>query len=126
MLFRQHQDLSTFGHRRELARLLLARGRAEDLPEALSLMEADLQVRRDVETLDTYAWALGRAGRWEEAQVVLQEALSSGVQHARILYRAGQGAAQLGDVKQSEMYLNQAREIDPTFDQKAQKLWGLT
>ncbi|NJR70814.1 MAG: tetratricopeptide repeat protein, partial [Synechococcales cyanobacterium CRU_2_2] len=55
---RAHPDLEGFGHRRELAQILLARGDRADLPEALDLMRREAQVRRDAQTLDTLAWAL--------------------------------------------------------------------
>ncbi|MEO1348077.1 MAG: tetratricopeptide repeat protein [Cyanobacteria bacterium J06635_15] len=127
-LFRQHQDLSTFGHRRELARLLLARGRDRDLPEALALMEADLQVRRDVDTLDTYAWVLTRLGRWPAAQEILREAITTnhaGPQQAIIFYRAGRVEQQLGNDQQAEAYFLRAPTIDSTFNERDQQIWGL-
>ncbi|NEP15828.1 MAG: tetratricopeptide repeat protein [Leptolyngbya sp. SIO4C1] len=124
-LFRQHQDLSTFGHRRELARLLLARDHAADLPEALALMEADLQVRRDVETLDTYAWVLTRLGRWQAAQAVLAEAIATGRRSAVIYARASGVAQQLGQTDRANAYRQQAQMIDPTFGPRDRQIWGL-
>src|SRR5439155_24809977 len=85
---RQDAASGQFGHRRELARLLLERGRPEDIGEAVSLMEAEVHIRRDTETLDVLAWALSRAGRLGEAQQALQEALRTGVHDARLFYRA--------------------------------------
>ncbi|MEM9905141.1 MAG: tetratricopeptide repeat protein [Cyanobacteria bacterium P01_D01_bin.44] len=127
-LFRQHQDLSTFGHRRELARLLLARGRDLDLPEALTLMEADLKVRRDVDTLDTYAWVLTRLGRWQTAQDILREAIATnhaGPQQAVIFYRAGRVEQQLGNAQQAETYFLKAQAVDPIFSERDRQIWGL-
>ncbi len=116
VLFRQHQDLSTFGHRRELARLLLSRGREKDLPEALTLIEADLQMRRDVETLDTYAWVLTRLNRWQDAQAVLKKAIATGQRSAVIFYRAGLVEQHLGNSNQAETYFQQSKATDPMFD----------
>ncbi|MEO0757773.1 MAG: tetratricopeptide repeat protein [Cyanobacteria bacterium J06648_16] len=124
-LFRQHEDLNTFGHRRELARLLLSRGQAADLPEALALMEADLQARRDAETLDTYAWVLTRLGRYEDAQAVLSEALKTGVRNARITHRAALVETALGNPNQASRYTQQAQAIDPTSNEQYRQLWGL-
>ncbi len=124
-LFRQHEDLNTFGHRRELARLLLARGQETDLPEALSLMEADLQIRRDAETLDTYAWVLTRLGQYQAAQATLTEALDTGVQNARIYHRAALVATALDAPDQASHYTQQAQAIDPTFNNIDRQLWGL-
>ncbi|NER94733.1 MAG: tetratricopeptide repeat protein [Symploca sp. SIO1B1] len=121
-----HEDLSTFGHRRELARLLLSRGREEDLPEVLTLMEADLQMRRDAETLDTYAWVLTRLNRWEDAQAILAEAIATGQRSAVIFYRAGLVEQHLSNSNQADTYFQQAKATDPTFNSGDQQLWGLT
>lgn len=123
--FRQHEDLDTFGHRRALAQLLLARGDDSDLPEALALIEADLKVRQDTETLDTYAWVLTRLGRWQEAQQILQKALGKGARDAVIFYRAGLVAEQLGNESAAEQYFQSAQTTDPLFSERDQQIWGL-
>ncbi|HLO51063.1 MAG TPA: tetratricopeptide repeat protein [Kamptonema sp.] len=114
-----------FGHRRELARLLLERGRTEDVIEALALMQAEVKIRRDSQTLDTLAWALSKSGRWSEAREVMAEALRWGIRDAGMFYRAGAIAKALGNHTQSEAYVKQAREIDPTLDEQAQQALGL-
>ncbi|MDF0554581.1 tetratricopeptide repeat protein [Kamptonema sp. UHCC 0994] len=114
-----------FGHRRELARLLLERGRTEDVIEALALMKAEVKIRRDSQTLDTLAWALSKSGRWQEAQKAMAEALRWGVRDAGMFYRAGAIAKALGNRPQSEAYLKRARETDPTLDEQAQQALGL-
>ncbi|NER51311.1 MAG: hypothetical protein F6J92_32510 [Symploca sp. SIO1A3] len=121
-----HEDLSTFGHRRELAQLLLSRGREEDLPEVLTLMETDLQMRRDAETLDTYAWVLTRLNRWEDAQAILAEAIATGQRSAVIFYRAGLVEQHLNNSNQAETYFQQAKATDPMFNSGDQHLWGIT
>ncbi|NER99391.1 MAG: tetratricopeptide repeat protein [Symploca sp. SIO1B1] len=121
-----HEDLNTFGHRRELAQLLLSRGREEDLPEVLTLMETDLQMRRDTETLDTYAWVLTRLNRWEDAQAILAEAIATGQRSAVIFYRAGLVEQHLSNSNQAETYFQQAKATDPTFNSGDQQLWGIT
>lgn len=122
---RLRQDLTAFGHRRELARLLLERDRPQDLAEALSLMQQEIQVRRDAETLDTLAWVLSRLGRWQEAQQAMQEALRGGIRDAALFNRAGTIAQTLGNTTQSEAFFKAAHETDPTFDEQAQKALGL-
>ena len=52
---RLRSDLSGFGHRRELAQLLLERGQTEDLAQALTLMQTEIKIRQDPETWDTLA-----------------------------------------------------------------------
>ncbi|MEA5467171.1 tetratricopeptide repeat protein [Leptothoe sp. PORK10 BA2] len=124
--FRQHQDLDTFGHRRALAQLLLARGDQADLSEALGLMAADVNVRQDAETLDTYAWTLMRLGRWQEAKESLQTAIGQGTRNAVIFYRAGLVEQQLGNESAAGQYFEAALAVDPTFGQRDQQIWGLT
>jgi tetratricopeptide (TPR) repeat protein len=51
---------------------------ANRIPEAVSLMASEIARRRDVTTLDTYAWALHKAGRRDEAKRYSAEALAVG------------------------------------------------
>ncbi len=119
---RQDAASGAYGHRRELARLLLTRGRAADLPEALRLMGQELAVRTDPDTLDTMAWALCRAGRWEEAARAERAAMRRGVRDARYFYRAAVIAQRLGDVENARAYRRLVRAMDPTFDARAQEI----
>lgn len=116
-LFRDRQTLSDFGHRRELALLLLQRGHEDDLAEALSLMQAEVEVRRDAETLDILAWALSSLGRWQEAKEVAQEALGHGLRDAGIFYRAGMIEQALGNPDRAIAYFQLAQSTDPTFEE---------
>ncbi len=61
---------------RELA--LYYTDHAGRISEAVSLMEREIGRRRDVTTLDTYAWALHKAGRPDEARRYSAEALAVG------------------------------------------------
>lgn len=123
---REHDELNTFGHRREMAYILLARGRHEDTAEALQLMEVDAKTRRDHRTLETLAWALSRENRWREAEQVIQEALKTGMRDAGLYYRAGAIAAAFGKSEIATNYRQQAHKIDPTFNIQMQKLLDLT
>jgi tetratricopeptide (TPR) repeat protein len=124
---RLRRDLATsaFGHRRELARLLLERGRASDLDEAIALMRQEVRSRRDAETLDTYAWALSRAGRWPTAHVAMQDALRWGARDAGLYYRAGAIAQALGDGDATRRFFDLAHGVDPRFDDRARRAAGL-
>ena len=122
---RLRQDLTAFGHRRELARLLLERGSSKDVAEALTLMQAEVNVRRDAETLDTLALVLYRSGRWPEARVAIQEALRSGIRDPGLFYRAGVIEQALGNQPQSLAFFQLAKETDPTFNKQAQRALGL-
>ena len=107
-----HHKIDSFGHRRELAHLLLARGNSADLPEALALMKAEANIRRDAETLNTLAWIFHKLGRNDEAQKVFQEALGQGVKNAEIFYRAGLVEKALGNDSQANKYFEQAKQTD--------------
>ena len=123
---RHDHDSHTFGHRRDLAQLLLARGHSSDLPEALALMAAEVQLRQDAQTLDTWAWALSKAERWQEAQQVLQDAITAGTQDAGIVYRAGLVAEALGQREAATAYFQQAQALNPNFNQRDRQLLGMT
>ncbi|MBO3457978.1 tetratricopeptide repeat protein [Aetokthonos hydrillicola Thurmond2011] len=114
-----------FGHRRELARLLLEKNRSQDTAEALSLMQTEIKIRRDAQTLDTLAWALFDSGRIQEAQKMIQEALQLGTKDAAIFYRAATIEKALGNNQQTLAYQNLSHQIDPSFDQQARRTSGL-
>jgi len=122
---RLRQDLTTFGHRRELARLLIERGRPQDLTEALALMQAEVKVRRDAETMDTLALAFAQLGRWQEAQQAMQAALRSGIRDPALFYQAGTIEQALGRSPQATAFFKAAQETDPKFDDQALQALGL-
>lgn len=122
---RQEQVSGGFGHRRDLASLLLEKGRSQDVAEALTLMQQEVKIRRDAVTLDTLAWALSGAGDWKGADRVMAEILRSGIRDAGIFYRASTIARNLGKDAESRAYLQKAKEIDPSFDSRSAKALGL-
>jgi tetratricopeptide (TPR) repeat protein len=114
-----------YGHRRELARLLLTRGHSQDLPEVFSLLNAELTVRTDPDTFDTLAWALSRAGRWQEADRAAHQALRWGVHDARFYYRAATTAQALGNSVQARRYFHLMKAVDAAFDERALEVAGI-
>jgi tetratricopeptide (TPR) repeat protein len=116
---------SEFGHRRDLARLLLERGRSGDAIEAVSLMQREIKNRRDAETLDTYAWALMQTKQLVAAQKVIQESLASETKNPGILDRASQLEQSLGRLEKAQEYRQQLLQNDPQFDQQARRAIGL-
>jgi tetratricopeptide (TPR) repeat protein len=115
----------SFGHRRELARLLLEKNRPSDVAEALSLMQAEIKIRRDAQTLDTLAWSQLRSGQNKQAQQTIQEALRLGTQDAGIFYRAGIIETALGNQQQAVAYEKLAQAVDPTFNEGVRRSLGL-
>lgn len=120
-----HKSEQSFGHRRDLARLLLTRGQPADLSEALKLMQTEVQIRRDAETLETFAWALQLSQQEQAAQKVLQEAIALGTREARLFYRAGMVEQSLGNPKQARLYFQMAQQLNPTFDLNHPQRWEL-
>jgi tetratricopeptide (TPR) repeat protein len=114
-----------FGHRRELARLLLERGQTQDVPEALKQANRELETRHDWETLSALAWAQQRSGRMLEAQATVKRALSTGVQDAELEFRAASIERALGHLEAAEKHEAKAARIDPRFDAKLRVLYGL-
>ena len=110
---RDHQDVESFGHRRELAQVVLAIGEDHDLKEAVQLMQKEATIRRDAETLDTLAWALTEVGQLQEAEAIAQEALTKYPRNAQALYRAGAIAKRLGNPEAGQALQQQAELLNP-------------
>ncbi|MEG4323854.1 hypothetical protein [Microcoleus sp. herbarium5] len=122
---RQEQASGGFGHRRDLASLLLEKGRSQDVTEALALMQEEVKIRRDAVTLDTLAWAFSSAGEWQKADRVMAEIMRSGIRDAGMFYRAGAIARTLGKDAESRAYFQKSKEIDPSFDDRSRQALGL-
>ena len=87
-----------------------------DPARALSLAEAEIEVRRDVYGYDALAWALLANGRTEDADAAIERALSLGTRDSRMLYHAGMIAAALGEVERARRFLEEALALDSSFD----------
>jgi tetratricopeptide (TPR) repeat protein len=122
---RLRSDLSGFGHRRELAQLLLERGQQQDLSDALTLMQAEIKIRQDPETWDTLAAAYLRIGKLEQAQQTIETALKSGILDPAITDRAAVIAQARGQSAQAQVYRARVKSIDPLFDAGARQALGL-
>ncbi len=86
-----------------------------NLPEALELARKDLELRRDVYTHDTLAWALYKNGKPREAAEEMTEALKLGTKDAGMFYHAGMIQAALGEKEKAREYLKRALETNPHF-----------
>jgi tetratricopeptide (TPR) repeat protein len=118
-------DLTGFGHRRELAQLLMERSQGQDLTEALALMQAEINTRQDPETWDTLAAAYLNLGQLPAAQQAIEMALKSGLRDPAITDRAAVIAQASGQSAQANKYRAQVRSIDPLFDAGARQALGL-
>jgi Tfp pilus assembly protein PilF len=87
--------------------------------EALRIAQTEIVKRHDVNTLDSYAWALYGNGRYEEAQKQIAVALAVGVREARMFYHAGIIAGKLHDDVSAARYLNQSVELNPSSESAA-------
>jgi tetratricopeptide (TPR) repeat protein len=118
-------DIDGFGHRRELAQLLLERGQSQDLTEALNLMQAEIKVRQDPETWDTLAATYFQIGQLPKAAEAIQKALESGIRDPGIVDRAMAIAKAQGNSAQADKYRELGQAIDPLFGNGARQALGL-
>lgn len=81
--------------------------------EALRIATAEVARRRDVQTLDAYAWALHSSGKHTEALKQIQSALAVGIRDARILHHAGVIAQAQGDREAALRYLRESLSANP-------------
>jgi len=116
---------AAFGHRRDLARLLLERGNTQDIAEAVSLMESEVKIRRDAETLNTYAWALSASGKPQQAQQVIHAAIATGIRDASLYDRAAAIDTALDNKTQAQAHARKALQIDPQFGDRARNAMNL-
>lgn len=80
--------------------------------EALRIARSEMERRKDVHTLDAYAWALYVSGEYAEARKQMETALAVGIQDAKFLYHAGAIAAKLGDSAAARGYLQQSLDLN--------------
>jgi tetratricopeptide (TPR) repeat protein len=83
---------------------------------ALAIAEREIARRKDVFTLDAYAWALHRSGRSREALVHSEAALAVGTVDPRILYHAGAIALKAGKADLAQRYLQRSLQVSERSD----------
>jgi tetratricopeptide (TPR) repeat protein len=104
-----HQD----AYRRTLAQFLADHDL--DAERAVDLAEADVSQRSDPFGLDTHAWALYRAGRFDEARGQIEKVLGVGLREPQILYHSGLIALAQGNDAQAGVELSEALDKAPMF-----------
>ena len=81
--------------------------------EALRIARAEIDRRRDILTLDAYAWALYSSGQYQEARAQLDTALKVGIRSASLFDHAAAISGKLKDQTAAAKYERQARELRP-------------
>ena len=97
--------------------------RGEDVEKALRLAQQEMDVRADIFTLDSAAWAFYAAGKTAEARALSERALKEGTEDARLFLHAGAIAAASGEAKEAGRWLEKAAAIEQMlFPSEREKL----
>ena len=97
-----------------LSRLLLSENK--DIALALTLIEAEMVSRGGIYIEDTYAWALYRSNKLNEANLAIDKALSWGTQDAKLFFHAGAIKFANGEEGKGIQLIEQALALNPNFD----------
>src|SRR6266568_3032310 len=84
--------------------------------EAYSIAAKEYSVRKDIYGADAVAWTALKAGRLNDAQVAIEEALRLGTQDAKLFYHAGEIARAAGDHASALNYFKRVSALNPEFD----------
>ncbi|MBA3768801.1 MAG: tetratricopeptide repeat protein, partial [Acidobacteria bacterium] len=76
----------------------------------------EYEVRRDIYGADAVAWTALKAGKINEAQAAIKEALRLGTRDAKLFYHAGMIARAVGDQTSARDYLKRALALNSRFD----------
>jgi tetratricopeptide (TPR) repeat protein len=87
----------------------------QDGPEAVKWAARDLELRKNYATYDALAWALYRAGRFDEAGAAMEKSLASGVQDAHVFYHAAMIYSAAGRTDEGKAWLGKAGAVNPRF-----------
>jgi tetratricopeptide (TPR) repeat protein len=99
---------------RTLALMLAARG--IQLERALTLARKEREIRGDIYTDDTLAWALYRNRRFEEAKTAILQARRWSTPDPRLLFHEGAIRLAMGDAAHGRRLLEAALTLNPHFD----------
>jgi tetratricopeptide (TPR) repeat protein len=95
---------------------------ANEPAKALEVAKHEIARRRDVFTLDAYAWALYLNGRYPEARKQVETALAVGIRNAKMYGHAGEISLKVGDRPAAERYLREAAELNSAGSEHARKM----
>jgi tetratricopeptide (TPR) repeat protein len=95
---------------------------AQQPAKALQVAQQEFAWRRDVFTLDAYAWALHVKGQNAEARRQIDTALAVGIRDASLFLHAGEISLALGDRSAAEHYLQQSAQLNCTDSEQARNM----
>ncbi len=84
--------------------------------EAYNLALKEYEARKDIYGADALAWTALKAGKINEANDAIKEALRLGTEDAKIFYHAGMVARANGDEKAAQKFFRRTLELNPKFD----------
>jgi tetratricopeptide (TPR) repeat protein len=90
--------------------------------KALKIAQQEYSWRRDVYTLDAYAWALHVTGQDAEARKQIEIGIAVGVRDSKLFLHAGEIALTLGDVSAVKVYEKQLAELHSAESEEAQSM----
>jgi len=86
---------------------------------ALELAKAELEIRGDIYTWDTLAWALFQNGKTAEAQAAIQKAFALGTPEPMFYMHAAKIAEALGRSQEAQNYRKRALAFNPSFKENS-------
>ena len=92
---------------------------AQNLTKALNIAEMEVAQRHDVYTLDAYAWALYKNGRYADAKREMGMALKVGIREAPVFYHAGQIELALGNTLEARRFFHAAVDLKSISSEEA-------
>ncbi len=120
---KQYELVEQIGHLSELNGTLYNRQLAlfyadHDLKpeEAYANAVKEYEVRRDIYGADTVAWTALKAGKLNEAQTAIKEALKLGTKDAKLFYHAAMISKAVGDKNAANDYFKKVFALNPQFD----------
>lgn len=109
-LARKELSEHKYGHRLELALLLLDGGDSKDGTEVIGLMQEELKTRKTFEIYHVLAQGFMLANRWNEAQEAIQGALRLGIRDASVENHAAQIEKHLGNFSKASFFEKLSRK----------------
>ena len=80
--------------------------------KALEVAKREVARRRDVYTLDSYAWALYVNARYEQARKQIETALALGIRDAKLFRHAGEIALKCADRAAAQQYFQKSAQLN--------------